>query len=222
MSSCPSEPVELTKRGTTAAVGIAKQPPSSPTPAVVPTIKSRPDTPTLTDAFDDPAEVDLGASTRARVAAGQMTPQQAQLAQIMGGIGGGSHAQNPSAPEGMDMFQQMMASMAGGGQQQQQQQAMAGSANGGLPQPPVSPFPPVKKTALDKLFPIIHLVAMVGVALWSIFVLEPEQHPGVFGLTWFDHVDWNAWASLGTRSPSVATNASGQGIAAVVSLPLLA
>ncbi|GAA6003854.1 hypothetical protein JCM10207_006437 [Rhodosporidiobolus poonsookiae] len=156
---------------------------------------------------DDPAEIDLAT-------------QNALSSFLGGGDGPGAGGANPfagfpglggegGAAGGQDMFAQMMAQMAqaSGGDG-------AGAPGGGGPgglgaqgnpfmQPPVSPFPAQPKTLLDRVFPLVHLLAMVGLAVYAIVFLEPAKRVSAYGWTGTEHgIDWSAWGALLSQKPS--------------------
>ncbi|GAA5834022.1 hypothetical protein JCM3766R1_002496 [Sporobolomyces carnicolor] len=157
---------------------------------------------------DDPAEIDLAALHGAK-----------GLQQQLAAFGGGGGA--PGA-EG-DLFSQMMAQMAQGGQPgaglgggENPFAAFAGGgglgaapgsnpfAQAGGPQAPVSPFPPQPKTLLDKVFPLIHLVAMVGLAVYAVVWWEPSKRFGLYGASETQGIDWAAWGALASTRPKNA------------------
>ncbi|GAA6025452.1 hypothetical protein JCM11491_000364 [Sporobolomyces phaffii] len=159
---------------------------------------------------DDPAEIDLAALHGAK-------GLQQQLAALGGGGGAAGDLPGfgqPGAPGG-DLFAQMMAQMAGpggapgqGGQNPFAAMAGAGGGAGGAAgsnpfaqQPPVSPFPPQPKTFLDKVFPLVHLVAMVGLAVYAVVWWEPSRRFGLYGASETQGIDWSAWGALASRRP---------------------
>lgn len=193
-----------------------------------------PPPPSTLAADDDPEEVDLAALHPA------LSTQQQQLAALgfpvdpsagLGGPGGNPFGAfpgmagfpgMPGAGEdgagGEDMFAQMMAQMGamGGGQ---------GGAPGGGPspfgamgQPPTSPFPTQPKTLLDRVFPLVHLLSMVGLAWYAIAVLEPSTRSRSFG--WMgkgEGIDWVGWARLATGRQGEVLTKTGEGLVVVVS-----
>ena len=95
------------------------------------------------------------------------------------------------------MFAQMLASMGGGGAER-----MGAPGTSPLPAAPASPFPPTPRTLLDKLFPVLHLLAMVGLAVYAVGWLEPTRKFGMYG--WMGvggTVDWKAWSALSGKAP---------------------
>lgn len=155
----------------------------------------------LADVNDDPAEVDLAAQNPLSLLAGTggAGPAGAQNPfAALGGQPGGGGADDMFA----QMMQQMMAGAGGAG-------AGAGAAGaGGAPpgnpfmQPPTSPFPPAPKTFLDRVFPLVHLVAMVGLAVYAVFVYEPAKRMTAYGWNGSDvGIDWKAWSVLLDHRP---------------------
>ncbi|GAA5897191.1 uncharacterized protein JCM6883_006611 [Sporobolomyces salmoneus] len=161
---------------------------------------------------DDPAEIDLAALHGAK-------GLQQQFAALSGGAGGAGG----EMPEGGDLFSQMMAQMAAGGGPNGAAggqnpfaglAGLAGGADGSNPfanstagggQPPVSPFaPPPPKTFLDKLFPLLHLLAMVGLAVYAVVWWEPSKRFGLYGASETQGIDWAAWGALASRRPKDA------------------
>lgn len=138
---------------------------------------------------------------------------------------------------GDDMFAQMLAQMTGGAA------GGAPGAAGGLGgmfggmggppgatgagmspfgAPPTSPFPPKPKTFLDRIFPLIHLVSMVALAVYAVGWMEPTRKFGTYG--WMGlggNVDWRSWGALASRKPVEALGAVGKaagvGLSEVVS-----
>ncbi|GAA5827209.1 hypothetical protein JCM5353_007978 [Sporobolomyces roseus] len=158
---------------------------------------------------DDPAEIDLASLNGAK-------GLQQQLAQMGGGFPGMMGQENAGA-DGGDMFSQMLAQMQAGGGPGGGQNPFAamGGMGGGLgqpgannpfagQQPPVSPFPPQPKTFLDKIFPLIHLVAMVGLAVYAVVWWEPSRRFGLYGASETSGIDWSAWGALASKRPKDA------------------
>lgn len=94
------------------------------------------------------------------------------FAQMLGGAGGqgGGAAANP-------LLAQMMAGAQGQGQPQPQQ-------------------PPRPKTWFERLLPLVHLIAMIALAVYAVFIVEPRNRlfsgiPSSEG-----QVSWRAWADL--------------------------
>lgn len=91
--------------------------------------------------------------------------------------------------------------------------------------PPVSPFPVQPKSLLDKLFPVVHLLSMVALAVYAIGWLEPARKFGLYG--WMGvggKIDWSAWGALSRRRPGALDSAAtelGVGLAEVVSFLFL-
>ena len=80
-------------------------------------------------------------------------------------------------------------------------------------QPPTSPFAPAPKTLLDRVFPLVHILSMVGLAAYVIFVYEPAQRLSRYGWTGENGgVDWYAWGSLLSRQPKALESAVAQRI----------
>jgi hypothetical protein len=130
----------------------------------------------------------------------------------------------------------------------------AGGPGGGLPpqfaqmfggQPgstPVQIQPPKQKTWTDRLLPLVHLLSMVALAFYAIFVLEPRIRQGYSSIytafsdrsTWtsIGQVDWNGWAALSRGKQGDSTTSavaqgmedawlgSGRGVATVVSVDM--
>ncbi|GAA5989490.1 hypothetical protein JCM5350_005936 [Sporobolomyces pararoseus] len=149
----------------------------------------------------DPAEIDLASLN------GNSSLQQ-QLAALQGGGGGGEGG-------GGDLFSQMMAQMAAGGPQGgagQNPFAAFGGGGGGVGGTASNPFaqqsaqtpvasPPQPKTFLDKVFPLIHLLAMVGLAVYSVVWWEPSKRFGLYGQSELQGIDWSAWGALASTRP---------------------
>ncbi|BGP34080.1 hypothetical protein JCM10296v2_005895 [Rhodotorula toruloides] len=171
---------------------------------------------------DDPAEVDLASQSPLALFGG-------------GGSAGagfpGAGAQNPFAAGGAggdDMFSQMLSQMmaGAGGPQAGAGGAGAGPAAGANPfmqGPPMSPFPPAPKTFLDRIFPAIHLLAMVGLATYVVVVYEPAKRLAEYGWTGArDGIDWASWGALISRKPREAgVVADAIGLNGLAEVPLL-
>lgn len=134
------------------------------------------------------------------------------LAQMTGGAGGAAGGAGAGMFGGMGAGGNPFAAMAGGG------------GGGGPGAPPTSPFPPQPKTLLDRVFPLVHLLSMIGLALYAVMYLEPARKAGLYGWTWTGlsaGIDWRAWGSLAGHKPAVmannAANVVGLGISEVVS-----
>lgn len=108
------------------------------------------------------------------------------FAAMMGGAG----FPGAGGADGGDFMAQMMASMSAGGP----------PGAGGLPSTPVSPFPPVQKTMLDRVFPLIHFVSMVLLALYAVLVAEPAKRVSMLGMG--EGVQWHVWGSLIHSAPA--------------------
>lgn len=108
------------------------------------------------------------------------------FAAMMGGVG----FPGAGGADGGDFMAQMMASMSAGGP----------PGAGGLPSTPVSPFPPVQKTMLDRVFPLIHFVSMVLLALYAVLVAEPAKRVSMLGMG--EGVQWHVWGSLIHSAPA--------------------
>lgn len=136
---------------------------------------------------------------------------------LFSGMGGASGAPGGA---GGDMFSQMMASMAAGGGGAPGAEGL-GLPTGGFPgMMPTTTLPPTPKTLIDRVFPLVHLLSMIGLAIYAIFWLEPARKFGLYG--WMGvggQVDWNSWAELsGKRNAgSVLAKMVGSGLAEVVS-----
>ncbi|KAK4056969.1 hypothetical protein OIO90_001869 [Microbotryomycetes sp. JL221] len=168
------------------------------------------------DDNDDPAEIDLAQHAH--------KIQSRQLTDTFGtatppsfvGFGQSGSTADAGSPE--DMLNQLMAQLTGnasstnGAQQNPFMGTNGGSAPNpfasmmnaqGQPQPPMSPFPPQPKTLLDRVFPLIHFMTMIGLAWYSVAYLEPANKIGVLG--WTDRVgrvDWKNWGSLASQRPA--------------------
>lgn len=235
----------------TAAIGVSPARPTAPvvaasTPASVASKKKGKGTkanvaatlvPTSIGSIDDdPAEVDL-AQERSRLPA-TLTPQQQMLQSMMAGGGGGAGSGafanmmgaaggDGAAAGGGDFMSQMMAQMASAGGAGGAMPGMGGAD--GIASPftaPVSPFPPTPKTFIDRIFPLIHLLAMVGLAVYTIGWMEPSRRIGMLGsASATTGVNWSAWASLGHTRPATGlkgmmANVAGLGLAEIVSMRL--
>lgn len=139
------------------------------------------------------------------------------LTALLSGAGGAGGA-------GGDGLPQQFAQMFGG---------QPGSA-------PVHLEPPRKKTWVDRLLPLVHLLSMVGLAFYAIFVIEPRIREGYGSIytafsdrsTWtsIGNVDWNGWAALARGKQGDSTTSeyaqgfekawlsTGRGVATVVSV----
>lgn len=191
-------------------------------------------------ADDDPAEIDLASEGVQR----QQAAEAAALSPFaFGGTQGragdgfppGMMSGGAGGAEGNDMFAQMLAQMTGAAAGNGGPQgagfggmfgSMAGPGGAGPSGPPTSPFPPPPKTLLDRVFPLVHFVSMVGLAFYAVMYLEPASKAGVYGNWTGSSVDWRAWGSLTSHKPTTTLNAAGQtigfGIAQVVSFLSLA
>lgn len=98
---------------------------------------------------------------------------------------------------------------------------------------------PKKKTWVDRLLPLVHLLSMVGLAFYAIFIIEPRIREGYgsiyaafsdrFAWTSIGNVDWNGWAALSRGKQGDSTTSqyaqglekawlgTGRGVATVVS-----
>lgn len=124
------------------------------------------------------------------------------------------------------MFSQMLSQMMAGAGRPQAGAGGAGAgpaagANPFMQGPPMSPFPPAPKTFLDRIFPAIHLLAMVGLAAYVVVVYEPAKRLAEYGWTGAqDGIDWASWGALISRQPrevGVVADAIGlHGLAEVV------
>ena len=138
------------------------------------------------------------------------------LSAFMGGSGGSG------GPMGMAGFPAQFAQMLGGG---------PGST-------PVLVEAPRPRSWTDRLLPLMHVLSMVSLAFYAVFVLEPRLREG-YGALFSDmsatslglgNVDWNGWAALGrgkqagpdstilAKAVENAWEASGHGVAKVVRL----
>jgi hypothetical protein len=72
-----------------------------------------------------------------------------------------------------------------------------GAGSNGFPmaQQPPAPSP---KTWLDRLLPLLHLVSMIALAVYTITVWEPTARLGDSNAKGL--IDWGSWAVLGKRS----------------------
>lgn len=132
----------------------------------------------------------------------------------------------------------------------------AGGTGGGLPeqfaqmfggQPGSTPIhlqAPKEKTWIDRLLPLVHLLSMVGLAFYAIFIIEPRIREGYGSIytafsdksTWtsIGNVDWNGWAALSRGKQGDSTTSeyaqgfekawlgTGRGVATVVSVLIIA
>ncbi|GJN92483.1 hypothetical protein Rhopal_005513-T1 [Rhodotorula paludigena] len=177
----------------------------------------------LADVNDDPAEVDLAAQNPLSLLAGTggAGPAGAQNPfAALGGQPGGGGADDMFA----QMMQQMMAGAGGAGAGAGAGAAGAGGAPPGNPfmQPPTSPFPPAPKTFLDRVFPLVHLVAMVGLAVYAVFVYEPAKRMTAYGWNGSDiGIDWKAWSVLLDHRPQETAVLQKIGIHSLAQVPLL-
>lgn len=220
----------LTSCGPAAAIGITPRPAATPAAAAHGATPAPPRSLAAED-DDDPAEIDLAASHGPQAispfafgAAGEGLGEGFPGMPGMGGAGGD------------DMFAQMLAQMTGGGGAGGAAGGMGGMFGGpagaegmGGPMgnpfaaPPTSPFPPRPKTLLDRIFPLIHLLSMVGLVVYAVGWMEPTRKAGAYG--WLGQggsVDWRAWGALAGRKPvevlqGAVGKAAGVGLADVVS-----
>lgn len=127
---------------------------------------------------------------------------------------------------GDDFMAQLMASMSGtGGAPGGGLPGMDGAGmGGGFPGMPTSPIPITPKTTLDKLFPLLHLFAMLALATFAVGIWEPSLRTGaglVQGLSGSGGVNWSGWGELGGHGSvgGVSSAMRGGGLAEVVSVP---
>lgn len=117
--------------------------------------------------------------------------------------------------------------------------AMMGGAPGATP---VQLTAPRTKTWIDRLLPLVHLISMVSLAFYAVFVLEPKLRNGYSNTRlsvftsgnaggWRDigNIDWNGWAALGrgkqagsdstilAKGIEASWEATGRGVASLVS-----
>lgn len=88
--------------------------------------------------------------------------------------------------------------------------------------PPVSPFPVQPKSLLDKLFPVVHLLSMVALAVYAIGWLEPARKFGLYG--WMGvggKIDWSAWGALSRRRPGALDSAATELGVGLAEVPLI-
>lgn len=165
---------------------------------------------------DDPAEIDLATHSPLSLLAGLGGSDNASAgaAQNPFAAFAGAGGAQGGAP-GEDMFSQMMAQMMQGGGAGG---PGGGAGAGGTPpnpfmQAPTSPFAPAPKTLLDRVFPLVHLLSMVGLAVYIVFLYEPAQRLARYGWTGENGgVDWYAWGSLLSRQPKGIESAVAQRI----------
>lgn len=148
-------------------------------------------------------------------------------------------AQDPNNMGDTPDFLTALLSGAGGGADGLPQQfaQMFGGAPGSTP---VHIQAPKKKTWIDRLLPLVHLLTMVGLAFYAIFIIEPRIREGYGSVytafsdksTWtsIGNVDWNGWAALSRGKQGDSTTSayaqnlekawlgSGRGVATVVSV----
>ncbi|KAK4052452.1 hypothetical protein OIV83_002254 [Microbotryomycetes sp. JL201] len=175
------------------------------------TVNKSPPAPSSLLPDDDPAEIDLATTATSPAASGPNSQSAHSLATMTDTFGG-----NADAGGADDMFAQMLAQLTGqAGQQQNPFTGTNGQAppnpfaammlnnKDGAPQRPVSPFPPQPKTLLDRIFPLIHFIAMVALAWYSVAYAEPANKIGIMG--WTDRVgqvDWRSWGALASQRPA--------------------
>ncbi|BGP18544.1 hypothetical protein JCM10213_002942 [Rhodosporidiobolus nylandii] len=167
---------------------------------------------------DDPAEVDLGAANPLSLLAGAGGANGTNPFAAFPGLGpdGGAGGQDMFA----QMMQQMVAAQGGAG-------AGAGGDMGGAP--PANPFmmqppaPPQPKTRLERVFPLVHILAMVGLAVYAVVFLEPARRVAAYGWTGTEQgIDWSAWGALLSRRPTVhGAVAEAVGLRQLAEVPLL-
>ncbi|GAA6046956.1 hypothetical protein JCM3770_003449 [Rhodotorula araucariae] len=177
---------------------------------------------------DDPAEIDLAAQSPLSLLAGLGGPgsgADAGANPFAAFMGAGAGAGAEGAAPGDDMFSQMMAQMMqGGGPGAGAAGGMGGAPSNPFMQPPTSPFPPAPKTFLDRVFPLVHILAMVGLAAYVVAVYEPAKRLALYGWTGENGgVDWYAWGSLLSRPSRTIENAMSQklGFGTLAEVPLL-
>ncbi|GAA5823801.1 hypothetical protein JCM11251_003298 [Rhodosporidiobolus azoricus] len=199
------------------SAGIPPRAPAAATTAAPPAPKSLADVNT----DDDPAEIDLASNPLS----------------LLTGAGGAGAAQNPFAAfgggeggaPGGDMFSQMMAQMAqqaGGAGGEGAANPFAANAGGAGGAPMANPFlqpPPPPRTFLDRVFPLIHLLAMVGLAVYAVVFLEPARRITEYGWTGTDSgIDWSAWGALLSVKPKdYGAAAHAVGFRQLAEVPLL-
>ncbi|KAF8170365.1 hypothetical protein BJ912DRAFT_149475 [Pholiota molesta] len=68
--------------------------------------------------------------------------------------------------------------------------------------------PPKEKTKLQKMLPLLHLIAMWCLLAYFVLWGEPNVHREITGedISWNTMGLWKRWASLGQRSPLLATS----------------
>lgn len=208
-------------------------------PPITAGVTVNPPPPSTLAADDDPEEIDLATLNPT------LTPQQKQKQQQLAALGFPSDfSPNASAPNpfagfpgfdgaglggastgagGDDMFAQMMAqmgAMGGGGPGGEGASPFGpgglGAMGGGRGQAqPVAKRP---KTVLDRVFPLVHLVSMVGLAWYAITQFEPSSRAQSFG--WMgkgEGIDWVGWARLASGKQGEVLTKSGEGLTVVVS-----
>lgn len=178
-----------------AAVGIQSRPPTAPT---VPSLPPPPSNLALND-DEDPEEIDLSLSS---------PPPQLNPFDFSSMFGGPPGSGIPGADgAGGDPFAQLLARFgAPGGGPGAGSNPFGGVGPGGLPTAPLSPIPPTPKTLLDKLFPWLHLFAMVGLAVYAVGWVEPKSRGGVWDsvVGTGGRVNWGGWSALGESKKIVS------------------
>lgn len=160
--------------------------------------------------------------------------QQRLLAALLGAAGGGTGVQNAQAQEQQQQLLNAMMQAAGGPPPSSRQQGRARSVppegagetdpfsallagqSGDMPMPPLPDFlkPPAPrrpKTMLQKVLPLLHLVAAWALLAYFVFWREPQAfESSTYGAVQVEN-GWTRWADLMQRRPE-----QGWGVQSVV------
>ncbi|GAA5859022.1 hypothetical protein JCM8547_003971 [Rhodosporidiobolus lusitaniae] len=185
---------------------------------------------------DDPAEIDLAsAANPLSLLAGAGGPTGAAGANPFAAFMAGQGGEGGGAMPGGDMLSQMMAQMAAaqGGAGGADGKGTApgagglgafgpGGAGGAGGNPFMAP-PPPPRTFLDRVFPLVHILAMVGLAVYAVAILEPARRVAEYGWTGTESgIDWNAWGALLVNRPrEYGAVAEAAGFRQLAEVPLL-
>lgn len=147
------------------------------------------------------------------------SPEQQQdfMQALMNASGGGALPQlpggDPAVPPDPAMtpmdnpFAALLGSQLGGGAGGNAFPPFGPGMGLGGAMPGMMMEPPKEKTRLQKVLPLLHLVAMWCLLAYFVLWVEPNVHQGITGddLVWNAKGLWRRWADLGQRSPLLAT-----------------
>ncbi|GAA6038406.1 hypothetical protein JCM8097_007633 [Rhodosporidiobolus ruineniae] len=203
------------------SAGIPARPPTSANPPAPTSLAD------VAGANDDPAEVDLASQNPLSLLAGMNAGGAGGANPFAAFPGLGGAGAEGGAPGG-DLFAQMMQQMAAGAGGEGGPGAAAGGGAGGLgaganPFMMQPPAPPAPKTLLERVFPLVHILAMVGLAVYAVVFLEPARRVAEYGWTGTeDGIDWKAWGALLSQKPrEYGAVAEAVGFRQLAEVPLL-